>query len=216
MGSQILSLSVEFCHSAPGACNARYRHQTRRRDWSARTPDCRFIAKGTIWSVRLLALRRRQCSAARNLGTKRVAVIALEQVRQLLRHAISHLAVDWLDGFAISTVENFLARRNTRLFALRMLGEAKQLMERVRPVLVRKLLARERQYAIRVWPHFSLSQRATKPPSAAVRQRSIALMTFICSRLIWPRLASRQAGPWSRKTSATSRPDRAIGRRYAA
>src|SRR5262245_19337922 len=80
---------------------------------------------GVIWSVRLLALRRRQRSAARNLGTKRVTFIAPEQVRQLLRHAISHLAVDWLDGFAISTVENFLARRNTRLFALRMLGEAK-------------------------------------------------------------------------------------------
>jgi hypothetical protein len=29
-----------------------------------------------------------------------------------------------------------------------------------------------------VWPHFSFSQRATKPPSAAVRQRSMALMTF--------------------------------------
>src|SRR6516164_9791531 len=61
-----------------------------------------------------------------------------------------------------------------------------------------------------VWRHSALSQRATKPPSAAVRQRSIALMTFNCSRLIWPRLASRQAGPWSRKISATSRPERPI------
>ncbi len=39
---------------------------------------------------------------------------------------------------------------------------------------------------------------------AAVRQRSMALMTFSWSRLTWPRLASRQAGPCSRKMSATS------------
>ena len=51
----------------------------------------------------------------------------------------------------------------------------------------------------------SFSQRATWPPSAAVRQRSIALITFNWSRLTCPRLASRQAGPWSRKISATSR-----------
>src|SRR5437660_9405058 len=51
----------------------------------------------------------------------------------------------------------------------------------------------------------SFSQRATWPPSAAVRQRSIALITFSWSRLTCPRLASRQAGPWSRKISATSR-----------
>jgi len=49
------------------------------------------------------------------------------------------------------------------------------------------------------------SQRSTCPPSAAVRQRSIALITFSWSRLTCPRLASRQAGPWSRKISATSR-----------
>src|ERR1700682_787301 len=48
------------------------------------------------------------------------------------------------------------------------------------------------------------SQRATCPPSAAVRQRSIALMTFSWSRLTWPALAQRHAAPWSRKISATS------------
>ena|SRR5271165_1283531 len=48
------------------------------------------------------------------------------------------------------------------------------------------------------------SQRATWPPSAAVRQRSIALITFIWSRLTWPALALRHAAPWSRKISATS------------
>jgi hypothetical protein len=32
--------------------------------------------------------------------------------------------------------------------------------------------------AISVWPHAVFSQRATWPPSAAVRQRSIALITF--------------------------------------
>src|SRR3984893_3316940 len=52
------------------------------------------------------------------------------------------------------------------------------------------------------------SQRATCPPSATVRQRSIALMTFIWSRLTWPALARRHAVPWSRKISATSRAGR--------
>ena len=47
-------------------------------------------------------------------------------------------------------------------------------------------------------------QRAIWPPSAAVRQRSIADITFNCSRLTWPVLAARHAAPWSRKTSATS------------
>src|SRR5439155_27029458 len=54
---------------------------------------------------------------------------------------------------------------------------------------------RQELYAISVWPHAGFSQRATCPPSAAVRQRSIALMTFSWSRLICPLLASRQAGP---------------------
>src|SRR4029077_13544330 len=51
------------------------------------------------------------------------------------------------------------------------------------------------------------SQRATCPPSATVRQRSIALMTF-WSRLTWPALARRHAVPWSRKISATSKAGR--------
>src|SRR5712691_11009177 len=50
--------------------------------------------------------------------------------------------------------------------------------------------------------HFS--QRATCPPRAAVRQLSMADMTFNWSRLTWPALAQRQAGPWVRKISATS------------
>src|SRR5713101_707840 len=55
-----------------------------------------------------------------------------------------------------------------------------------------------------VWAHFGFSQRPTWPPSAAVRQRSIADMTFIWPRLTWPALALRHAAPWSRKISATS------------
>jgi len=43
-----------------------------------------------------------------------------------------------------------------------------------------------------VWPHAVFSQRATCPPSAAVRQRSIAPITFNWPRLTCPRLASRQ------------------------
>src|SRR5260370_34221664 len=50
--------------------------------------------------------------------------------------------------------------------------------------------------------HFS--QRATCPPRAAVRQLSMADMTFNWPRLTWPALAQRHAGPWVRKISATS------------
>src|SRR3979409_1318386 len=65
-----------------------------------------------------------------------------------------------------------------------------------------------------MWAHLSFSERATWPPSAAVRQRSIALMTFIWPRLTWPALARRHAAPWSRKISATSNVGRgtAVGR----
>src|SRR6516162_8261770 len=48
------------------------------------------------------------------------------------------------------------------------------------------------------------SQRSTCPPSAAVRQRSIADMTLSWPRLTWPAWEARQAGPRRRKMSATS------------
>src|SRR6516162_2380019 len=48
------------------------------------------------------------------------------------------------------------------------------------------------------------SQRSTCPPNAAVRQRSIADMTFSWPRLTWPAWDARQAGPRRRKMSATS------------
>src|SRR6202030_4297191 len=70
---------------------------------------------------------------------------------------------------------------------------------------------RQLLYAMTVWAQ--PSQRATCPPSATVRQRSIALMTFIWSRLTWPALARRHAVPWSRKISATSRAGRDMGGR---
>ena len=53
------------------------------------------------------------------------------------------------------------------------------------------------------------SQRSTWPPSAAVRQVSIADMTFNWARLTRPALALRHAAPWARMTSATSRRGRA-------
>ena len=46
-----------------------------------------------------------------------------------------------------------------------------------------------------VWAHVSFSQRATWPPSAAVRQCSIALITFIWSRLTWPGVGSTPRRP---------------------
>src|SRR6266436_10367871 len=59
---------------------------------------------------------------------------------------------------------------------------------------------------MRVCKHFS--QRATWPPRAAVRQLSVADITFNWSRLTWPALALRHAGPRSRKISATSKAGR--------
>ena len=61
-----------------------------------------------------------------------------------------------------------------------------------------------------VCEHFS--QRSTCPPSAAVRQRSMADITFNWPRLTCPALAERHAAPWSRKMSATS----SLGRDTAA
>ena len=58
------------------------------------------------------------------------------------------------------------------------------------------------------------SQRATWPPSAAVRQRSMADITFIWSRLTCPALALRHAAPWSRKISATSNAGRGTAAGY--
>jgi hypothetical protein len=59
---------------------------------------------------------------------------------------------------------------------------------------------------MRVWAQSS--HRSTWPPSAAVRQLSMADMTLSWPRLTWPALALRQAGPWPRKISATSKAGR--------
>src|SRR5712671_816800 len=59
------------------------------------------------------------------------------------------------------------------------------------------------------------SQRSTWPPSAAVRQRSIADMTLSWPRLTWPAWDVRQAGPRWRKMSATSTVGRGNGRALA-
>src|SRR5246500_5163816 len=59
------------------------------------------------------------------------------------------------------------------------------------------------------------SQRSTCPPTAAVRQRSIADMTLSWPRLTWPAWEARQAGPRWRKMSATSTAGRDNGRASA-
>src|SRR3984893_3173897 len=63
---------------------------------------------------------------------------------------------------------------------------------------------RLRQLLYEIWVCAHFSQRATWPPRAAVRQLSIADITYSWSRLTWPALALRHAGPWPRKISATS------------
>ena len=55
------------------------------------------------------------------------------------------------------------------------------------------------------WLHFV--QAATCPPSASVRQASIADITLSWLRLICPVLARRHAGPYLRKISAISSVD---------
>ena len=52
-------------------------------------------------------------------------------------------------------------------------------------------------------PALNMSGYPGWPPRAAVRQFSIADITFSWSRLTWPALALRHAGPRSRKISAT-------------
>ena len=56
-------------------------------------------------------------------------------------------------------------------------------------------------------------QRSTCPPSAAVRHRSMADMTFSCPRLRC--VVARHAGPWLRKMSATSSMRRYSARAYS-
>src|SRR5207244_6001612 len=68
---------------------------------------------------------------------------------------------------------------------------------------LRNLPIRQELYAMRVWAQSS--QRSTWPPSAAVRQVSIADITRSWARLTCPTLSLRQASPWRRKISATSR-----------
>src|SRR5260221_1968248 len=55
---------------------------------------------------------------------------------------------------------------------------------------------------MRRWPQSSHPSMC--PPSAEVRQVSMADITFSWARLIRPACAARQAGPTARKTSATS------------
>src|SRR5271157_1811590 len=55
---------------------------------------------------------------------------------------------------------------------------------------------------MRVWAQSS--HRSTCPPSAAVRQTSIAVMTRRWARLRCAAFAARHASPWRRKISATS------------
>src|SRR6266849_645243 len=69
---------------------------------------------------------------------------------------------------------------------------------------------RLRQELYEIWLCAHFSQRATCPPSAAVRQLSIADITFNWPRLTWPALALRHAAPWPRKISATSSPGRSM------
>src|SRR6516225_11059533 len=66
---------------------------------------------------------------------------------------------------------------------------------------------------MRRWAHSS--QRSTCPPSATVRQRSIADMTLSWPRLTWPAWEARQAGPRRRKMSATPTAGRDNGRASA-
>ena len=91
-------------------------------------------------SVRLLAVRRRQRSPARNLGAERAVDILAKQLGQLFAHAVRHAAFDWLHGATITTVEKFFDRRHARRLALGIGGKPCQLSNRLGAVLLGQLL----------------------------------------------------------------------------
>src|SRR3982074_1759092 len=67
---------------------------------------------------------------------------------------------------------------------------------------------RLRQELYELWLCAHSAQRATCPPRAAVRQLSIADITFNWPRLTWPALALRHGAPWRGKKFATSSRER--------
>src|SRR5262245_45191904 len=90
-------------------------------------------------SLRLL-LRWRQRGAVRNLGAERAGGVLLEQLGQLLAHAIRYAAFNRLHSTPITTVEQLLDRCHTRRFALGLGGKPRQLSNRLRAVLARYFL----------------------------------------------------------------------------
>src|SRR5262245_22199131 len=89
----------------------------------------------TVRSVRLLAVRRRQRGATRNLAAKR-AVDVLAKLGQPLDHAVRHATLNRLHGATITTVEKFFYRRHT----LGLGGKPCQLSNRLRAVFLGQLL----------------------------------------------------------------------------
>jgi hypothetical protein len=69
-------------------------------------------------SVRLLAIRSRQ-RATRNLAAKRATGILLEQLGQLLAHAVRHAAFDWLRRSTKPTIKHFLDGGDAHSLALK-------------------------------------------------------------------------------------------------
>jgi hypothetical protein len=134
--------------------------------------------------------KRGYCFPNTSSGELRDAAIdARDQADQAYADLVNRDQNAWCQGAA---ARDWLAEREAELLpVLRSLSNVKSLRENPGRHDTQRLCAQS-------------SQHATWPPSAAVRQRSIALMTFIWSRLTCPALARRHAAPWSRKIFATS------------
>ena len=87
--------------------------------------------------MRLLAVGSRQRTTC-NLRTQRIALVALEQVCQLLADAVVHRSLNWLHCPCRRPYPGFPGKAATRAAAPR--GNPGQLLERPGAVLVRNLL----------------------------------------------------------------------------
>src|SRR5262245_39439806 len=88
------------------------------------------VAISTSATAALAHPRRRQ-RTARNLAAQRGTGVLLEQLRQLLAHAIRHAVFDWRHGASIAALEKLLDRSHKRRFTLRPGGRPRQLSDSI-------------------------------------------------------------------------------------
>src|SRR5262245_48452111 len=87
----------------------------------------------------MLTIRRRQ-RTPRNLTAQRAAGVLLEQLGQLLAHAVRHRSLDWLRCSAEATIKHLFDRSDTHSLALGAGGEPYQLLDQGRCFMAANLL----------------------------------------------------------------------------